>query len=95
MDEYFDSVVKNLKLEDAEILGILNDKDATSVFKAMRRKELMEISEYPEAAFRRVIGGLLATCLVGYVSTAKEQKLYIKTYGKQALERILEEANIE
>ena len=88
---YFNVIINNLTFDEVAILSILSDKDATAVFKAMKRSAVAKESELSEAVFRKVIGKLTATHLVDTVITGKEHRVYLTDYGCKALVSSLKE----
>lgn len=92
MNDYFEQIVGHLAIEEMALLGILIDKDATAAFKAIRRNELFELSELSIANFRKTMEKLTATHLINLVTGGKEHKVFLTTYGLQAIDKSLEEA---
>jgi predicted transcriptional regulator len=89
--EYFEHITRRLTIEELEILGRLLEEDATATFKAIKRKDVFEVSGWTLANFRKIMTKLTATALVSMVMGGKEQKVYLTNYGQEALEKSLEE----
>lgn len=95
MSDYFEHIIRQLTIEEMAILGILIDRDATAAFKSMKRSDVYERSDMSLANFRKTIGKLSATCLIDVVTGSKEHKMFLTSYGQQALEKSLEGAGYE
>lgn len=91
MEGYLHFIVSKLTIEELSILGILNDKDATAAFKAIRRSLLFKESKLSTATFRKTVDKLTATQFLKIVTGGKEGKLYLSYYGQKALQQSLEE----
>jgi hypothetical protein len=91
LDGYYQHIIRHLTFEDVAVLGVLLDKDATAAFKAIRRNEVYEESELSLANFRKTIGKLTATHMIEVVTGGKEHRIFLTTYGQEALELSLEE----
>jgi folylpolyglutamate synthase/dihydropteroate synthase len=90
LNNYLEHIINQLTIEEVAVLGILKDQDATAVFKSLRRSQLYECSDMSVATFRKTIDKLKATSLVDLVTARKEHKVYLTTYGIQALEKSLQ-----
>jgi predicted transcriptional regulator len=93
--EYFDHIIRQLAIEEVSVLGILLDRDATAAFKSVRRSQLYENSDMSLATFRKTIDKLKSTSFIEVVTTRKEHKVYLTSYGLLALEKSLKEVKAE
>lgn len=89
-EDYFNSVVSSLTMDDMRLLGILYDNEANAVFKAMKNAELLEAANLSDAVYRRTICRLNASKLIENASLQKMHMLYITEFGMSAIK-----ANIE
>ncbi|NQX66665.1 hypothetical protein HQN90_11055 [Paenibacillus alba] len=91
MDNYFDYVMENVTREDLTLLKILNGSGELTKFRAITLISLREKSEMSEAIFRKVFTGLTYIRFIESDKGAREQRVIITSYGKEALKVLLEE----
>nr|WP_156736402.1 hypothetical protein [Mycobacterium sp. E3298] len=94
MEQYFNDVVESLTIEDIQLLSILFDNDATAAFKSLKSKDVLQITGYSEAVYRRVLNRLTANKFVGVISLNKQHGLYISGYGVSAISKSLSEVSV-
>lgn len=89
-EHYFNHITSRLTLDEMDILGILADNDATATFKAMKKKEVFELSKKSEANFRKIIYRLDAINFLETVTGNKEHMYYVTNFGLYAIDQSLE-----
>lgn len=82
---YFQVIVNNLSIDDLNILGILHDKNANVKFKALKKKELKEISELTDSNYRKTLYRLEIAQFIKIVTGEKDHKIFITEMGNEAL----------
>jgi DNA-binding IclR family transcriptional regulator len=85
-NSYFQNVITKLTHEDINLLTILREHEATSIFKAVRNQKVFEQSNLTEAQYRRVFNRLVALDFIHVTPSSREYLLYLTPYGEAAHE---------
>ena len=85
MNNYFESVVESLTIDDLRVLGVLSDNEAEVKFKAITKKMLNEMSKLSTANFRKSIYRLEIAKFINIVIGQKDHRVYITEFGQRAL----------
>lgn len=86
MVNYFHSIVKSTSLDELQILGLLNDQDATETFKAISKREVMELLNFKRTKAQTLFSILESKNFITVVRDANMHKLIINEFGQVALE---------
>jgi predicted transcriptional regulator len=91
--DYFDFVVNRLDIDELGILGILFDKEANAVFKALPTKHTMDLADLSKSKFYRLLNRLSSAGFVECSKGTNYSKIYLTQFGINALEKSLEGEN--
>lgn len=94
MSSYFDYISSKLTLDEMLILGYLNDKQANTAFKSVKRKQILEEIKLTMSRFRNALLKLDASGFIETVTGTKEHRIYVTEYGQMALSKQLQEEEI-
>jgi hypothetical protein len=90
MTSYFDEVVASLTSEDANLLGVLSEADATAKLKALNARTAQETAGLTEAKFRKITTRMNALKFTEVSTDYKEHALFLTPYGMAALATVIQ-----
>lgn len=89
-EHYFQHITSRLTIDEMNIIAVLTDNEATATFKAMKKKDVFELSKLSEANFRKIIYRLDAINFIETVTGNKEHMYYVTSFGLNAIDQSLE-----
>lgn len=87
--DYFNAIVKSLRLEELEILAVLSEKDADVPFKAIKNSELIKLVNLTKFKHSKVLNRLQAMQFIDEIKNERASKVFITPFGVKALQKSL------
>lgn len=94
MQNYFDTIVKSLTIDDLAILATLEQGDSNLSFKSFTRDQIMKQTHLTIFKLKKALTRLSAQALIEEVSNSRLKSYYLTDFGLAARKYVQEKERV-